>query len=84
VRFHEALAPLRDHPRVIDVRGRGLLAGVHLADDTGEQFATAAFAAGLIVWPNANMVMLAPPYVITEDEIDQLVDRFERALRQVS
>jgi adenosylmethionine-8-amino-7-oxononanoate aminotransferase len=87
VRFHEALAPLRDHPRVRDVRGRGLLAGVHFADDTddmGQQFATAAFAAGLIVWPNANIVMLAPPYVISEDEIDQLVDRFQRALREMS
>jgi len=49
-----------------------------------ENFTDAALAAGLVVWPstggadgtNGDFVMLAPPFVITEDEIDEIVNRF--------
>jgi adenosylmethionine-8-amino-7-oxononanoate aminotransferase len=98
--LHEALAALRTLPHVGDVRGKGLLAGVEFVEDTGtrrpfprsakfaELFLDAAFAAGLIVWPqvgqadggNGDMVLLAPPFVISEGEIGELVDRFRRAL----
>jgi len=54
-----------------------------------ERFTRAAQEAGLIVWPNVgqanghdgDLVMLAPPFIITEDEMDELVLRFERAAR---
>jgi adenosylmethionine-8-amino-7-oxononanoate aminotransferase len=56
-----------------------------------ERFAAAAERAGLLVWPNTghadgvngDLAMLAPPFVITESEIDQLVDRFRQALEAV-
>jgi hypothetical protein len=43
---------------------------------------------GLIVWPNVghadghegDLVMLAPPFVISTAEIDELVDRFRATL----
>lgn len=52
-----------------------------------ERFARAAQEAGLIVWPNVgqanghdgDLVMLAPPFIITEEEIDEIVERFLRA-----
>ena len=54
-----------------------------------ERFARAAQEAGLIVWPNVgqanghdgDLVMLAPPFIITEEEIDAIVERFLRAAR---
>jgi adenosylmethionine-8-amino-7-oxononanoate aminotransferase len=57
---------------------------VHFA----EAFAAAALEAGLIVWPNVghangvdgDLVMLAPPFVVTEEEIDEIVARFAGAL----
>jgi hypothetical protein len=57
-----------------------------------ERFADAALDEGLMVWPNVgqangtdgDLAMLAPPFVITEAEIDELVARFTRALEQVS
>jgi adenosylmethionine-8-amino-7-oxononanoate aminotransferase len=58
---------------------------VHFA----ETFADAALEAGLVVWPNVgqadgvngDIAMLAPPFIVTEDEIDLIVQRFGVALR---
>ena len=56
-----------------------------------ERFTAAAERAGLLVWPNTghadgvngDLVMLAPPFVITEAEIDQIVERFVYAYETV-
>ena len=53
-----------------------------------EAFAEAAQAAGLVVWPNAgqadgtngDLVLIGPPFIITEDEISELVRLFRIAL----
>lgn len=53
-----------------------------------ERFQAAAERQGLMVWPNTghadgvngDLVVLAPPYVITEAEIDEIVTRFAAAL----
>jgi adenosylmethionine-8-amino-7-oxononanoate aminotransferase len=53
-----------------------------------ERFTEAAREAGLIVWPNVGHVggtrgdiaMLAPPFSISESEVDELVQRFTVAL----
>ncbi len=52
-----------------------------------ETFVAAAQDAGLIVWPNTghadgengDLVMVAPPFTITEAEIDEIVSRFKIA-----
>jgi adenosylmethionine-8-amino-7-oxononanoate aminotransferase len=54
-----------------------------------ETFAAAALDAGLVVWPNVgqadgtagDLAMLAPPFIVTHDEIDLIVERFGEALR---
>ena len=53
-----------------------------------EAFTEQALAAGLVVWPNVghvdgtrgDLVMLAPPYIVTETEVDEIVTRFTAAL----
>lgn len=53
-----------------------------------EKFTAAAQDAGLIVWPNVgqadgengDLVMVAPPFIISEAEIDEIVARFKTAL----
>ncbi len=53
-----------------------------------EAFTEAAQQAGLVVWPNVghadgtngDLVMIAPPFVVTEPEIDEIVRRLAEAL----
>jgi adenosylmethionine-8-amino-7-oxononanoate aminotransferase len=53
-----------------------------------ENFTQAAQAAGLVVWPNSgytdredgDLVLIGPPFIITEGEISELVQRFRTAL----
>jgi hypothetical protein len=53
-----------------------------------EKFVRTAQDEGLVVWPNVghadgtngDLVMLAPPFIISEHEIDEIVERFTRAL----
>jgi adenosylmethionine-8-amino-7-oxononanoate aminotransferase len=53
-----------------------------------ERFSRAALEEGLTVWPNVghadgtngDLAMLAPPFIISEEEIDEIVRRFGRAL----
>jgi adenosylmethionine-8-amino-7-oxononanoate aminotransferase len=62
-------------------------ASAHLAD----RFAAAALNEGLILWPNAgqlddgtgDLALLAPPYVIDPDQIDEMVVALSRALENV-
>jgi adenosylmethionine-8-amino-7-oxononanoate aminotransferase len=54
-----------------------------------ETFTAAALEAGLVVWPNVghaeggrgDLAMLAPPFIVTEEEIDEMVELFARAVR---
>jgi adenosylmethionine-8-amino-7-oxononanoate aminotransferase len=56
-----------------------------------ERFADAAFDNGLIVWPNVghvdgengDLVMIAPPFTITRDEIGEIVRRCRVTLEQL-
>ena len=55
-----------------------------------EAFTAAALDAGLVVWPNVghadgtngDLVMLAPPFVVTESEIDEIIASFTAALEE--
>jgi len=61
------------------------------AEKMAERFSQAAFDAGLVVWPNTghangvdgDLIMLAPPFIVTEAEIDEIVRRFQAALGRV-
>ncbi len=57
-------------------------------DQFAERFTRAAQRAGLVVWPNighvdgerGDTIMLAPPFVVTAAELDELAQRFTSAL----
>jgi len=92
-RFLARLARLGEHPLVGEAKGVGLLGGVEIVADkkTKTSFDPSKTAAatisrfaeeeGLITRPLlGDRIALCPPLVIDEAEIDELFDRFERAL----
>ena len=62
------------HPRILGVRGAGLLLGVVLGADIAAGAAAAARDAGFIVnAPAADVLRLAPPLILTTDQADTFV-----------
>lgn len=80
------LAPLRDHPHVADVRQTGMIAAVELVQDKATRRPYAAedrrglrvylhgLELGALLRPLGNVIYFMPPYVVSEQEIDHLVD----------
>ena len=64
----------------IEIRGRGLLCGVQLTEDPSLKLIASARNQGLIVGPSANNTLrLAPPLIITANEIDELCAKLSLA-----
>jgi putrescine---pyruvate transaminase len=90
--FAQALASLSDHPLVGEVRSCGLIAGIELVEDKAQRryFPPArrvgftcrdhCFANGLVMRAVRDVMVLAPPLVVSADEIDQIVARARTAL----
>src|SRR5438128_428692 len=94
--LHRKLQGLREHEIVGDVRGLGLLAGVELVSDkaTKQSFDVSKGAArrvwlealerGVIVRPlSGDVLAISPPFVISEQQIDRLVDVMHSAIERV-
>jgi 4-aminobutyrate--pyruvate transaminase len=93
--FQKRLARLSEHPLVGEAMGIGLIGGIELVANkrTKASFDPAKFVAatvfnfaqeeGVISRPLLNdRLAFCPPLVITEAEIDELFDRFERGLNR--
>lgn len=86
------LAEFRDHPLVGEVRGSGLIGAIELVADkaTGKSFeggSVGTFAQraceqhGLILRAVAgNSLAFCPPLVITEAQVDEIIEKFGKAL----
>jgi putrescine---pyruvate transaminase len=79
------LKQLENSPGVGEVRGMGLMAAVELAADrtgtplpasmsAGPKVGRYAQEHGVIVRARGDIIMLAPPLVITEEEVDRVVE----------
>ncbi|MGE7138024.1 adenosylmethionine--8-amino-7-oxononanoate transaminase [Luteibacter sp. NPDC031894] len=80
------IAPLVDHPHVADVRQTGMIAAIELvadkarrtpfpaADRRGLRVYRHGLETGALLRPLGNIVYFMPPYVVTEAEIDFMVD----------
>ena len=86
------LAPLRDHDRVGEVRGAGLLAAVELVEDQASRQPDAALAKratqlcqdnGLIVRNVAGCALaMCPPLIISQEQVDEMVDKLTISIEQ--
>lgn len=96
-RLQQGLSKYIGHPFVGDVRGMGLIAGIELAADpakrqpfpaergVGAYLVRRAQEHGLILRTMAgDIIAFSPPLIISDAEIDELLARFDRALRDTT
>ncbi len=89
--FAERLAEFRDHPLIGEVRTCGFLAAMEIVEDkearrpwpperkVGLACREISIANGLVMRAIRDAMVLAPPLVITEAEIDEMVDKARRS-----
>jgi predicted acetylornithine/succinylornithine family transaminase len=70
------------HTCIKDVRGMGLMIGVEVDQAPGEIVAKAMAKGLLLVGAGDSAIRFVPPLVVTEAEIDQAVEIFEKALSE--
>jgi beta-alanine--pyruvate transaminase len=87
--WEDALHSLRDLPQVIDIRNYGLLGAVTLAPDAGYPGGAGVpvhnrcWENGLLCRAVGDHLVMSPPLVIAEREIDLFTERLRRSIRDV-
>ena len=84
--FLEGLFSLKGIPVVIDIRGYGMMGGVDVAPtktpaERGHQLQLALYDNGLHVKTTGDSAVVAPPFIMSSDQIDQMVDILGKTLR---
>jgi len=64
---------LHNQPGVVDIRGRGLMMGIELESPCAQLVADALDAGLLINVANGNVVRLLPPYILDDEQAEQIV-----------
>jgi beta-alanine--pyruvate transaminase len=84
--WEQAAHALRDAPHVVDIRNIGLLAAIDLTPRDGAPGARAAecakrcFDDGVLIRNSGETLVLSPPLIITENEIEMVFATIRRAL----
>src|SRR5215472_5118485 len=87
--LRDGLAPLRDVPNVTDVRVLGGIGVVELASDggyldsLGPRLYDAFLKRGILLRPLGNVVYFMPPYVITDPEVEWVIECIREVVKQV-
>jgi acetylornithine/succinyldiaminopimelate/putrescine aminotransferase len=83
-KLFDGLATLRArHASIVDVRGKGLIAGIDFSIDAAP-IVTAALDRGLLVnRTSTSVIRLLPPYVVTEQDIDEGLAMLDDAIAHV-
>lgn len=94
-RFLEHIHGFKDHPLVGETRGVGLIGAMELVADkktkaafekpgaTGLKLAELCHEEGLIIRAIGDIIAFCPPLIITEKQIDDVFDRFGRAMARL-
>jgi adenosylmethionine-8-amino-7-oxononanoate aminotransferase len=95
-RLLDGLMTLADHPNVGDVRGLGMMAAVELVVDKttrapfdasakiGENVMHEFRKRGIFTRARGDSILLAPPLVITEEQLDHLIRATKEAIETVT
>jgi adenosylmethionine-8-amino-7-oxononanoate aminotransferase len=89
------MAELARHPNIGESRGIGLMGALEMVRDKAtkesfpgsvaisERIANRCIDNGLICRPLGQAIVLCPPFIITEAEIDRLFGMLETSMKQV-
>lgn len=86
--WREAMTRLRSAPNVVDIRTIGLIAGIELAPLTENAGKRAydifvdCFERGLLIRVTGDVIALSPPIIVTEQQIDTMVEMLGEALNR--
>ena len=91
-----ALQEFEDHPLVGEVRCVGLLGALEIVADKdskrpfapdheiGERIVSMAYARGLVTRPIGDAVIVAPPFIITAEQIGELMETLRAVLDELA
>ncbi len=84
-RLKSKLLPFNDHPKVAEARVLGAI-GVIEVKNPVDMKKVQQLLPGLGVWlrPFAKLIYTMPPYIITDAELDQIVDAMQKVAEQCS
>jgi len=90
-RFAEAMMSLKDKPGVLDIRTVGITGAVDLAPKGGtvglrgyEALDRAFHEEGFIMRNAADTLVLTPPLIISEEQVDELVGKLGRIIEKTA
>ncbi|MEM7168632.1 MAG: aminotransferase [Pseudomonadota bacterium] len=93
--FQEQLRRFESHTHIGEARGIGLMGALEIVYDkaekspfppdqpVAEQIANVALENGLICRPVGQSIVVAPPFIITQDQIVELFDKLSKTIKQV-
>ncbi len=94
-RFEAHMARLAKHPNIGEARGKGLMGALEAVKDkatrtpfdgslsVSERIANTCTDHGLICRPLGQAIVLCPPFIMTESQMDEMFEKLETALRKV-
>jgi 4-aminobutyrate--pyruvate transaminase len=94
-RFEAGLAEIAQHPNIGEWRGKGLMGALEAVKDkatkqpfeghlsVSERIANACTDHGLICRPLGQSIVLAPPFIMTDAQMDEMFEKLSAALDQV-
>ncbi|MFB9223192.1 aminotransferase [Paracoccus cavernae] len=94
-RFEEGLKQLAQNPNIGEYRGVGFMWALEAVKDkptklpfdaklsVSERIANSCTDHGLICRPLGQSIVLCPPFIMTEGQMDEMFDKLEQALKKV-
>ena len=72
-----------DNAHIVDVRGRGLIVGIEFDQDIRPLVQKALSYGLVLVNAGSHVIRMVPPLIISDDEVDEAVERFERLIGEL-